>query len=305
MRKFSIAGLDANLGSFSRRIKSSSPGPPKKFITVGEEADELNDTEISKETTLLSVQLSTTENVLSPMSLSHRNMKPNQFTKVDFTINDALKTNEHLASKLKKETVGTLNRNEHLRTKMFVLKDEKAFKNDEKKLDYNQIVNMLVRVLSRQAESRSKNQVSGLVPLIQEVPFFKERGLKGSNLVDVVSCMNYKSVEKDNFVFEIGEKGDLFYFILRGEVEVMIPNKEQIQDFKKVNNEIDTKRKFLSHINEELNEIDPKVLECINEKKNQPSGSEFLKQPQSRQDHSLLKRSNMAVMRQSMPSNGN
>lgn len=102
--------------------------------------------------------------------------------------------------------------------------------------------------------------------LVQEVPFFKEHKNKGSNLIDVVKCMQYKYVEKDNFVFEIGERGDLFYFILRGEVEVMIPNKENFAEFKRVNNEIDLKRKLLIHCNEELTEFGGDAIQQVAEK---------------------------------------
>ena len=58
------------------------------------------------------------------------------------------------------------------------------------------------------------------MPFILLIDFFKERGLEGATLFDVISCMEFMTIKKDNFVFEFGDQGDLFYLLLEGKVEV-------------------------------------------------------------------------------------
>ena len=58
------------------------------------------------------------------------------------------------------------------------------------------------------------------MPFISLIDFFKERGLEGTTLFDVISCMEFMTIKKDNFVFEFGDQGDLFYLLLEGKVEV-------------------------------------------------------------------------------------
>jgi CRP-like cAMP-binding protein len=63
--------------------------------------------------------------------------------------------------------------------------------------------------------------------LIQNIPFFKERGIQGQTLLDLVACMSFKTVKKDVYVVEYGDVGDEFYLILDGAVEVQIPDKRK------------------------------------------------------------------------------
>ena len=58
------------------------------------------------------------------------------------------------------------------------------------------------------------------MPFISLIDFFKERGLEGATLFDVISCMEFMTIKKDNLLFEFGDQGDLFYLLLEGKVEV-------------------------------------------------------------------------------------
>ena len=58
------------------------------------------------------------------------------------------------------------------------------------------------------------------MPFISLIDFFKERGLEGTTLFDVISCMEFMTIKKDNLLFEFGDQGDLFYLLLEGKVEV-------------------------------------------------------------------------------------
>ena len=70
-----------------------------------------------------------------------------------------------------------------------------------------------------------------LAPLIKDIPFFKERGLDGNLLHDVVSCMEYCEVPKDEYVFEFGDQGQNYFLIIDGTVEVQIPDKQSRNEF--------------------------------------------------------------------------
>jgi hypothetical protein len=70
-----------------------------------------------------------------------------------------------------------------------------------------------------------------LIPLIKDIPFFKDRNLNGAMLLDIVSIMEYKSVQQENYVFEYGDLGDNFYLLLNGSVEVQIPDIQKRFEF--------------------------------------------------------------------------
>ena len=74
-----------------------------------------------------------------------------------FLTNEILQRNTFLALKLTKAQVTPeVSRNELMRQKMYVLKDEKAFKNEDKKMSYTDTVEKIIRVLGRRQESRTK-----------------------------------------------------------------------------------------------------------------------------------------------------
>ena len=94
-----------------------------------------------------------------------------------------------------------------------------------------EVVNAIIRVLMTPKKSRTQRQLHQLVPLISELPFFKERGLDGNLMLDVVSCMEYCEVAENEFVFEYGHVGTNFFLILDGSVEVQIPDKAMRAEF--------------------------------------------------------------------------
>jgi CRP-like cAMP-binding protein len=73
--------------------------------------------------------------------------------------------------------------------------------------------------------------------VVKNLPFFMDRGLKETSILDALSLMTYKEVKKDDFVIEFGTFSDEFYLILEGECEVLVPDKES-DDFTRVNFEM-------------------------------------------------------------------
>ena len=55
--------------------------------------------------------------------------------------------------------------------------------------------------------------------------------MDGPLLLDVVSCMEYCEVPKNEYVFEFGDKGQNYFLIIDGTVEVQIPDKQNRAEF--------------------------------------------------------------------------
>lgn len=81
------------------------------------------------------------------------------------------------------------------------------------------------------ASKRSTFQINKLVPLVKDLPFFRERGLKDTAISDTLRLMNYKDGEEGELIIEYGTTGDEFYVLLDGECEVLIPDSSS-NDFK-------------------------------------------------------------------------
>ncbi len=77
-----------------------------------------------------------------------------------------------------------------------------------------------------------------VLPLAKNIPFFRDRGLKDSAIVDILSLMTYKEMKADEFVIQYGDFGDEFYVILEGQCEVQVPDKNQLVQLKNVNQQI-------------------------------------------------------------------
>ena len=115
------------------------------------------------------------------------------------------------------------------------------------------IVGQVVEFLSLPTRARTAFQVNGIVPMVKNLPFFKERGLKQQAIADTLSLMTYKEVKQDDFVIEFGKTGDEFYLILEGECEVLVPSQDQMSDFNQINFEMKVMHEQLKAMHEELN----------------------------------------------------
>lgn len=86
---------------------------------------------------------------------------------------------------------------------------------------------------------RSEKDLQILAPLLQEIPFFKQRNIEGSSLQDISSELAFEQCQAGEFVFKQGDYGDRFYIILHGKVQVLINNpnlkKGQAKKKKKIN----------------------------------------------------------------------
>ncbi|EAR82713.2 cyclic nucleotide-binding domain protein, partial (macronuclear) [Tetrahymena thermophila SB210] len=81
-----------------------------------------------------------------------------------------------------------------------------------------------INVLEKPLEKRSKNELSVLINLTKDIPFFKEYRDKGQKEIheQCVAHMQYQFVQDKQYVFEIGTTGDKFYLILNGKCGIYI-----------------------------------------------------------------------------------
>ena len=63
------------------------------------------------------------------------------------------------------------------------------------------------------------------MPLVRDLPFFKDRQLTDMSVFEVLSLMTYKEMPAEQFIIEYGTFGEEFYLILEGECEFLVPNK--------------------------------------------------------------------------------
>jgi CRP-like cAMP-binding protein len=72
---------------------------------------------------------------------------------------------------------------------------------------------------------------------------------------DVLYHMDIVKYAADDIVFEIGSEGDLFYFIIEGSVEILIPDSENIEEFKKSTGMIQFLQDELNYKQRKIKEI--------------------------------------------------
>lgn len=64
---------------------------------------------------------------------------------------------------------------------------------------------------------------------------------------DVLFHMDIVKYATDDIVFEIGSEGELFYFIIEGSVEILLPDPENIEEFKKTTGIIEFMQEELTY----------------------------------------------------------
>lgn len=75
-----------------------------------------------------------------------------------------------------------------------------------------------------------------LSAILQDHLFFKERQLKPNFINEMLFHMEIEMFSEQETVLEVGEKGDFWYFIIEGIVEIRIPDPTTIQLYKDLSN---------------------------------------------------------------------
>lgn len=66
--------------------------------------------------------------------------------------------------------------------------------------------------------------------------------MRDGQVVDMLQAMELAVCEPGHIVFEHGSTGDLFYMVLDGEVEVLIPDQEVIREYQNIVTDLKYKR---------------------------------------------------------------
>ena len=71
-----------------------------------------------------------------------------------------------------------------------------------------------------------------MIKIVKDIPFFKERKMEDSAILEIVNAMVVKGVPADRPVIEYGDVGDKFYLVLCGNVNISIPDPDRTEAFK-------------------------------------------------------------------------
>ena len=70
---------------------------------------------------------------------------------------------------------------------------------------------------------RSNNDIRQLMPIVQSISFLKKENVKPRDFPEVCFSLQYMERPAGSFVVKFGDKGDKFFVLLKGKVEVWIP----------------------------------------------------------------------------------
>ena len=82
------------------------------------------------------------------------------------------------------------------------------------------------------------------------MPFFKERDLEEKSLLKIANCMTTVSMVAGEVVMQYGDTGKNFYFVLAGEVEILVPDYDKMKSFSTEHKSIIDAHKLLDKLRE-------------------------------------------------------
>ena len=93
-----------------------------------------------------------------------------------------------------------------------------------------------LRILMKPRKQRAELDNLSLVPLLQQVKFFKERSITTDVLQRIARLAQHEFVRAERVVFKQGSVGDKLYVVIDGEVSINLRN----EDFISLRREIQT-----------------------------------------------------------------
>ena len=59
---------------------------------------------------------------------------------------------------------------------------------------------------------------------LKKIPFFQKQNIERKDeLLEIAASLQYQFTPKDKMVFDYHDKGDIFYIIISGKVDIVIP----------------------------------------------------------------------------------
>ena len=102
-----------------------------------------------------------------------------------------------------------------------------AIENDESRYNTNiDELRIIKEVLNTPIEKRTERQTEKLVEQMMEFDYFQKKckDVKKNDLQEIISKMKWESESVFNDIYSQGDENDKFYVILRGVVQVLVPN---------------------------------------------------------------------------------
>ena len=87
----------------------------------------------------------------------------------------------------------------------------------------------MIQVLMKPKEERKDKDFTLLAPILKEINFFKQRNMMSQDIAYLCQELQYEYFMKGECVFKYGDHGTKFYIILKGKVEIMVPDVEKRQ----------------------------------------------------------------------------
>lgn len=81
-----------------------------------------------------------------------------------------------------------------------------------------------MRILTKPSEDRTDTDLSFIAPFVSQLKFFKEKKLEPLDILYLCRDLTYEVFNSYETIFNFGDIGNKFYIILKGQVEIKIPD---------------------------------------------------------------------------------
>jgi hypothetical protein len=92
----------------------------------------------------------------------------------------------------------------------------------------------LLEILKHPSKYRNDFQLKKIATVLKDARFFKQRQMAPHVIIEMLKKMQIFQHQAGQNVFEYGDEGDLFYFVIRGSVEILIPDETCKEESEKV-----------------------------------------------------------------------
>lgn len=78
-----------------------------------------------------------------------------------------------------------------------------------------------LQVLTKPADQRTATEQALLIPYFQNLSFFQHKQIPKHLFVQLTNKVQLRTFKANSIVYREGEKGDLFYIVLRGSLKAL------------------------------------------------------------------------------------
>ena len=86
------------------------------------------------------------------------------------------------------------------------------------------MIEFVKMVLEKPNGERTNSEIGEVKAFLKTIDFFREREIKDDELEELVGVIKIETGTPGQEIIKYGGKGDKFYIVLKGSVEVLVPN---------------------------------------------------------------------------------